>query len=57
MKMKEVLILNIYWLLIIEKHVSNNCITIYMNIRMSWLIYTTNLDNLLLMFGKSSKAL
>ena len=57
MKWKEELIQIIYWLLIIEKNISNNYFTIYMNIRITYLIYTTKLDNLFFMFGKSSKAL
>ena len=57
MKKKEILILNIYWLLIIEKNISNSYVTIYMNIRASSLIYTTKLDNLFFMLGKSTRAL
>ena len=51
MKWKEEIIQIICWLLIIEKNIFNN------NIRISYLIYTTKLDNLFYMFGKSSKAL
>ena len=56
MKIKEVLILKY---LLVDNHwknVSNDYVTIYMNIRTS-IIYTTKLDNLFIMFGKSSKAL
>ena len=39
-----------YW-----KNISNNYVTLYMSISISYLIYTTKLDDLLFMFGKSSK--
>ena len=51
MKWKEELIHIIYWLVIIEKHISNDYVTISMNIRTSYLTYTTKLDSLFFKFG------